>query len=54
MPEPFQLEPNGRHICLIDTPGFDDSFKSDADILNTIATFLVNEYVVHIHPRDLV
>lgn len=44
MSEPFQLEPNGRHIRLIDTPGFDDSSKSDADILNTIATFLVNEY----------
>jgi uncharacterized protein Yka (UPF0111/DUF47 family) len=44
MSEPFQLEPNGRHIRLIDTPGFDDSFKSDADILNTIATFLVDEY----------
>ena len=54
MSEPFQLEPNGRYIRLIDTPGFDDSFKSDADILNTIATFLVNEYVVRIPPCDLV
>lgn len=40
--EPFELQ--GRRIRLIDTPGFDDSSKSDAEVLNTIATFLANEY----------
>lgn len=41
--EPFELQ--GRRIRLIDTPGFDDSSKSDAEVLNTIATFLANEWV---------
>ena len=29
-----------RRIVLIDTPGFDDTSKSDTDILKTIAAFL--------------
>jgi polyhydroxyalkanoate synthesis regulator phasin len=41
--EPFELQ--GRRIRLIDTPGFDDSSKSDAEVLNTIANFLTNECV---------
>lgn len=40
--EPFELQ--GRRIRLIDTPGFDDSSKSDAEVLSTIANFLANEY----------
>ncbi|OCH89840.1 hypothetical protein OBBRIDRAFT_640358 [Obba rivulosa] len=40
--EPFTL--GGRRIRLIDTPGFDDSSKSDVDILDVIATFLVKQY----------
>lgn len=35
---PFEL--GGRLVELIDTPGFDDTSKSDADILNMIATYL--------------
>lgn len=27
---------NGRDVCLIDTPGFDDTNKSDVDILQHI------------------
>ena len=30
----------GRHVVLIDTPGFDDTTRSDTDVLNTIASFL--------------
>jgi GTPase Era involved in 16S rRNA processing len=30
----------GRQVILIDTPGFDDTNKSDADILKMIAAFL--------------
>lgn len=41
--EPFML--NGRKLRLIDTPGFDDSNRSDADVLGTIADFLAKEYV---------
>jgi len=35
-----QFELDGRQVTLIDTPGFDDTTKSDADILNMIAAFL--------------
>jgi len=30
----------GRRIVLIDTPGFDDTTKSDTDVLKMIADFL--------------
>ena len=30
----------GRTVTLIDTPGFDNTLKSDADILKIIAAFL--------------
>ena len=35
---PFQLE--GRQITLVDTPGFDDTTKSDAEILKIISEYL--------------
>lgn len=35
---PFNMD--GRTINLIDTPGFDDTTKSDADVLRMIAAFL--------------
>jgi len=31
---------DGRQVILIDTPGFDDTSKSDTDILKLIAAFL--------------
>ena len=31
---------DGRTVILIDTPGFDDTPRSDVDILNVIAAFL--------------
>ena len=31
---------DGRSVTLIDTPGFDDTTKSDSDILEMIAAFL--------------
>ena len=31
---------DGRRVILIDTPGFDDTSVSDAEILNRIAVFL--------------
>ncbi|KAF9004032.1 P-loop containing nucleoside triphosphate hydrolase protein [Cyathus striatus] len=39
---PFELD--GRNITLIDTPGFDDTTKSDTDILRMIAAFLATTY----------
>jgi hypothetical protein len=38
--KPFEVD--GRLVELIDTPGFDDTTKSDADILKMIATYLCN------------
>ena len=31
---------DGRQVILIDTPGFDDTNKSDTDVLKMIAAFL--------------
>jgi hypothetical protein len=39
--QPFML--NNRSVTLIDTPGFDDTTKSDSDILSMIAAFLATE-----------
>ena len=36
--EPFKMD--GRTVYMIDTPGFDDTNKSDADILKEIALYL--------------
>ncbi|KAF2193836.1 hypothetical protein K469DRAFT_712676 [Zopfia rhizophila CBS 207.26] len=35
---------DGRTVTLIDTPGFDDSSRSDGEILNLIATYLRHSY----------
>jgi len=48
---------DGQQVILIDTPGFDDTTKSDTDILTLIATFLATTYehgstlsgVIYIH-----
>ncbi|KAF8896188.1 P-loop containing nucleoside triphosphate hydrolase protein [Infundibulicybe gibba] len=40
--QPFELD--GRRVVLIDTPGFDDTTKSDADVLRMIAAFLATTY----------
>lgn len=34
----FNLD--GRRVVLIDTPGFDDTTRSDTDVLKMIAAFL--------------
>ncbi|KAM6490523.1 P-loop containing nucleoside triphosphate hydrolase protein [Amanita muscaria] len=39
---PFLL--NGRLVTLIDTPGFDDTQRSDSEILNSIASHLASTY----------
>ena len=40
---PFELA--GRNVTLIDTPGFDDTLKTDTEILKLISTFLANSCV---------
>jgi GTPase SAR1 family protein len=32
-------------VVLLDTPGFDDTFRSDADVLRVIADWLASSYV---------
>jgi hypothetical protein len=36
--------PNGQKIYLIDTPGFDDTYRSDTEILREIADWLAQMY----------
>ncbi|OJA17375.1 hypothetical protein AZE42_03889 [Rhizopogon vesiculosus] len=36
---------SGRVVTLIDTPGFDDTTRSDTDILSMIAAYLSKTYV---------
>ena len=38
----FWDQESGQHVVLVDTPGFDDTFKSDLDILNIISKWLVS------------
>lgn len=38
--KPFDL--NGRRAILVDTPGFDDTSKSDGDVLREITRYLVS------------
>lgn len=41
---PFLLD--GKTITMIDTPGFDDTVKSEADILRQISNFLAATSVI--------
>jgi hypothetical protein len=36
---------DGRPVVLIDTPGFDDTTRSDTDVLKMVAAFLETSYV---------
>ena len=40
----FEIE--GRRICLIDTPGFDNTDRSEVEILKDIKIFLKHQCVV--------
>ncbi|CAL1717341.1 unnamed protein product [Somion occarium] len=42
--QPFEIE--GRIVTLIDTPGFDDTVKSEAEILRLITRFLAETYKI--------
>ena len=46
---PFLLD--GKAITMIDTPGFDDTVKSEADILRQISNFLTATSVSSSHVR---
>jgi len=38
------IMPNGKKIFLIDTPGFDDTYRSDSEILREVADWLIQAY----------
>ncbi|KAF8420558.1 hypothetical protein L210DRAFT_3491413 [Boletus edulis BED1] len=40
----FLHQESGRNVVLVDTPGFNDTFKSDLEILNTISDWLNSSY----------
>ncbi|TEB23749.1 hypothetical protein FA13DRAFT_1756971 [Coprinellus micaceus] len=40
--DPFLID--GRKVVLVDTPGFDDTTKTDSDVLKLIAQFLTSSY----------
>ncbi|PQE12522.1 GTP binding domain protein [Rutstroemia sp. NJR-2017a BBW] len=50
---PLEYE-DGRRIFLLDTPGFDDTFRSDADILKEIAFVLAQTYRKKINVAGIV
>ena len=41
----------GKRLILVDTPGFDDTYMSDSEILRRIALWLASSYVDHIISR---
>lgn len=40
----FELD--GKEVVLVDTPGFDDTAKSDSDVLNIVCDYIHSEYVL--------
>lgn len=42
----FMLD--GKRVVLVDTPGFDDTTKSDTDVLKMIAAYLQTMFVSYI------
>jgi hypothetical protein len=32
---------SGKYVCFVDTPGFDDSKRSDVDALDSISKFMI-------------
>lgn len=41
---PVTYKLDGQRVTLIDTPGFDDSERSDADILGLVAAYMADSY----------
>ena len=34
---------DGKEVVLVDTPGFDDTSKSESDILNVVCEYMASE-----------
>ncbi|KAK0612187.1 P-loop containing nucleoside triphosphate hydrolase protein [Immersiella caudata] len=53
---PYKLKDQigGKNVLLVDTPGFDDTARSDAEILKEIAFFLVTLHDKHVRLAGLI
>jgi hypothetical protein len=52
--EVHQCQHRGRKIYLVDTPGFDDTHRSDTDVLREIAAWLGEAYLHQVHLTGIV
>ncbi|KXX82681.1 Reticulocyte-binding protein 2 a [Madurella mycetomatis] len=54
----YTFQHNGKTIHLIDTPGFDDTYRTDSDVLRDLAYYLASSYgngyrlsgIIYLHP----
>ncbi|KAK3359514.1 P-loop containing nucleoside triphosphate hydrolase protein [Lasiosphaeria hispida] len=51
-PLAVSFDMDNQKVVLIDTPGFDDSVRSDVEILKDIAKWLMKEGLIKNHPLD--
>lgn len=42
----YLVSHQGVRVVLVDTPGFDDTFRQDSDILRVIADWLTKRYAI--------
>jgi hypothetical protein len=42
--QPFKCQYDGKHYSIVDTPGFNDTNRSDKEILDELATWLFESY----------
>ena len=42
---PYPISYQGLRLVLVDTPGFDDTYRQDTEILRVIADWLIQKYV---------
>ena len=43
---PYTIPYHGLRLVLVDTPGFDDTYRPDTEILRIIADWLTKKYVL--------
>ena len=54
----YTFRHNGKTVHLIDTPGFDDTYRTDSDVLRDLAYYLTSSYgngyrlsgIIYLHP----
>jgi hypothetical protein len=49
-----QTKIGGTPVAIVDTPGFDDTFRSDGEILHEITSFLITQYELGIKLRGII